>query len=107
MAADVGTLQRIPRLIPEGVVRELAYTGRRFFADEAKAHGLVNKVFDSHEEMMSAVKKLLRKKLPPKVLWLLQERKKFLIMDEIIQLKNLSIMLLYGMLQWGLAMRCL
>jgi enoyl-CoA hydratase len=56
MAADVGTLQRIPRLIPEGVVRELAYTGRRFFADEAKAHGLVNKVFDSHEEMMSAVK---------------------------------------------------
>jgi enoyl-CoA hydratase len=47
MAADVGTLQRIPRLIPEGVVRELAYTGRRFFADEAKAHGLVNKVFDS------------------------------------------------------------
>ena len=56
MAADVGTLQRIPRLIPEGVVRELAYTGRRFFAEEAKAHGLVNKVFDSHEELMSAVK---------------------------------------------------
>ena len=88
MAADVGTLQRIPRLIPEGVVRELAYTGRRFFADEAKAHGLVNKVFDSHEEMMSAVK-LLLKKLLPKVLWQLLERKKFLIMGEIIQLKSL------------------
>jgi len=55
MAADVGTLQRIPRLIPEGVVRELAYTGRRFLADEAMKHGLVNQVFDTREEMMEGV----------------------------------------------------
>jgi enoyl-CoA hydratase len=55
MAADVGTLQRIPRLIPEGVVRELAYTGRRFLADEAMKHGLVNKVFDTREDMMEGV----------------------------------------------------
>ena len=55
MAADVGTLQRIPRLIPEGVVRELAYTGRRFLPDEAMKHGLVNEVFETKEEMMERV----------------------------------------------------
>ena len=37
MTADVGTLQRLPKLIPEGVCRELAYTGRRMKADEAKS----------------------------------------------------------------------
>ena len=58
MAADVGTLQRIPRLIPEGIVRELAYTGRRFLSDEALKHGMVNKVFESHEEMMESVMKV-------------------------------------------------
>ena len=55
MAADVGTLQRIPKLIPEGVVRELAYTGRRFLADEAMKHGLVNQVFETRQEMMEGV----------------------------------------------------
>ena len=55
MAADVGTLQRIPRLVPEGIVRELAYTGRRFMPEEALKHGLVNQVFDTKEEMMAGV----------------------------------------------------
>ena len=55
LAADVGTLQRIPRLVPEGIVRELAYTGRRFMPEEALQHGLVNKVFDTKDEMMTAV----------------------------------------------------
>ncbi len=45
MTADVGTLQRLPRLIPDGVARELAYTGRRLPAAEAQALGLVNRVF--------------------------------------------------------------
>ena len=52
MAADVGTLQRLPYLIPEGIVRELAYTGRRFSADEALRHGLINAVFDTHETVI-------------------------------------------------------
>ena len=52
MAADVGTLQRLPYLIPEGIVRELAYTGRRFSADEALKYGLVNAVFDTHEAVI-------------------------------------------------------
>ncbi len=52
LAADVGTLQRLPHLMPEGVVRELAYTGRRFSAKEALDYGLVNSVFDSQDEMI-------------------------------------------------------
>ena len=32
MTADVGTLQRLPKLIPDGVVREFAYTGARMSA---------------------------------------------------------------------------
>ncbi len=35
MTADVGTLQRLPKLVPEGIVRELAYTGRRMSAQRA------------------------------------------------------------------------
>lgn len=55
LAADVGTLQRLPKLIPEGLMRELAYTGRRMFAEEAKAVGLVNEVFDTQDSMLAAV----------------------------------------------------
>ena len=52
LAADVGTLQRLPHLMPEGVVRELAFTGRRFSAKEALEYGLVNSVFDSQNDMI-------------------------------------------------------
>ena len=52
MAADVGTLQRLPYLIPEGIVRELAYTGRRFSADESLKYGLVNAVFDTPDAVI-------------------------------------------------------
>lgn len=54
MVADVGTLQRLPKLIPLGVVKELAYTGRRLSAPKALGYGLVNEVFDSHEAMLAA-----------------------------------------------------
>ena len=55
MTADVGTFPRLCKLIPEGWVRELAYTGRRLPAAKAEAIGLVNAVFDTHEEMLSHV----------------------------------------------------
>ena len=58
MAADIGTLQRLPRVIPEGKVRELAYTGRRMPAEEALETGLVNKVYESHEEMVAGIKEM-------------------------------------------------
>jgi enoyl-CoA hydratase len=55
MTADVGTLQRLPRLVGEGIVRELAYTGRRFDAQEARDIGLVNRVFESREALYAGV----------------------------------------------------
>lgn len=60
LTADVGTFPRLVKLIPEGIVRELAYTGRRFTAREAKEAGLVNQVFASHEEMMASVMDIAR-----------------------------------------------
>lgn len=55
MTADVGTLQRLPKLIPEGVARELAYTGDRMPAQRALEVGLVNQVFDDHESLIEGV----------------------------------------------------
>ena len=55
MTADVGTLQRLPKLIPEGVCRELAYTGRRMKADEAKSVGLVNEVYSDKDSLFDGV----------------------------------------------------
>ena len=55
MTADVGTLQRMPKLVAEGIVRELAYTGRKWTADEARAAGFVNAVFDDHESLLDRV----------------------------------------------------
>ena len=52
MTADVGTLQRLPKIIPDGVARELAYTGERMPAQRAYECGLVNQVFDDHESLV-------------------------------------------------------
>jgi len=58
MAADVGTLQRLPHLIGDGMMRELAYTGRAFNGEEARALGLVNRTYASHHELLDGVMKL-------------------------------------------------
>lgn len=55
MTADVGTLQRLPKLIPDGVARELVYTGRRMSAQRAAEVGLVNQVFDDHASLVNGV----------------------------------------------------
>ncbi len=55
MMADLGSLQRLPKLIPMGVVRELAYTGDRLTADRALQLGLLNAVFDTEEAMLIEV----------------------------------------------------
>jgi enoyl-CoA hydratase len=55
MTADVGTFPRLAHLMPQGIVRELAYTGRRFQAEEARACGFVNALFDNHEQLLEAV----------------------------------------------------
>ena len=53
LVADVGTLQRLPKLIPEGIVRDLALTGRKMMADEAEKYGLISAIFDDQESMLN------------------------------------------------------
>jgi len=58
IAADVGTLQRLPTLMPLGAVRELAYTGRKFDSAEAQQLGFVEKVFQDHDQLLEETTKL-------------------------------------------------
>ena len=71
MVADVGTLQRLPKLVPLGVVKELAYTGRRLPAARALGYGLVNEVFDTPEAMLAAAMQCAREiaAKPPVAIW--------------------------------------
>ena len=55
MTADVGTFPRLCKLLPEGIVRELAYTGRRMSAREAFERGLVNRLFSDQASMLEGV----------------------------------------------------
>ncbi|MGB0508048.1 MAG: crotonase/enoyl-CoA hydratase family protein [Pikeienuella sp.] len=54
MAADVGTFQRLPKLIAPGIVRELAFTGRKFSAEECKEWGLVNSLHADRDAVIAA-----------------------------------------------------
>ncbi|MCM2252625.1 MAG: enoyl-CoA hydratase-related protein [Ramlibacter sp.] len=71
MVADVGTLQRLPKLVPLGVVKELAYTGRRLPAPKALACGLVNEVFETADTMVAAALQCAREiaAKPPVAIW--------------------------------------
>ncbi len=71
MVADVGTLQRLPKLLPMAVVKELAYTGRRMPAAKAMAYGLVNEVFETPEAMLAAALQCAQEiaSKPPIAIW--------------------------------------
>ena len=71
MVADVGTLQRLPKLIPLAVVKELAYTGRRLDAQRALQYGLVNAIFDTEEAMLAAAMQCAAEiaAKPPVAIW--------------------------------------
>lgn len=60
LVADVGTLQRLPKLIPEAVAREYAYSGRRLPAARARELGLVNEVFPDQATAVEAALALAR-----------------------------------------------
>lgn len=60
MTADVGTLQRLPHLIPQGMIRELAYTAGKLGAQRAKEIGLVNEVFPDHASLLEGVMNIAR-----------------------------------------------
>jgi enoyl-CoA hydratase len=53
MMADVGTFNRMPKQIPEAVVRELGYTGEQLPAERAERLGFVNGLFDTHEQLVA------------------------------------------------------
>ena len=55
MTADVGTFPRILNHLPEGIVRELAYTGRKMGAEECEKRGLYNGTYKSQEAMIDGV----------------------------------------------------
>ncbi|MBP6418389.1 MAG: enoyl-CoA hydratase/isomerase family protein [Giesbergeria sp.] len=71
MVADVGTLQRLPKLMPLGVVKELAYTGRRLPAAQALNYGLVNAVFDTPEALLAGALQCAQEiaAKPPVAIW--------------------------------------
>lgn len=58
MTADVGTLQRLPHMLPYGILRELTYTGRRMMASEAREWGLVNKIYSDRAALLNGVKEI-------------------------------------------------
>ncbi|KAG2218353.1 hypothetical protein INT45_012972 [Circinella minor] len=59
LAADIGTLQRLPKVIGNAsLVRELCFTSRNMYADEALQCGLINKIFDTKEQMIEEALKI-------------------------------------------------
>ena len=71
MTADLGSLQRLPKLMPLGIVKELAYTGRRMGAQEAANYGLVNAVYETPEATVTAALACAREiaAKPPVAIW--------------------------------------
>jgi len=71
MVADVGTLQRLPKLMPMAVVKELAYTGRRLNADKAVQHGLVNEICADQASALAAAMQAAQEiaSKPPIAIW--------------------------------------
>ncbi|KQY57120.1 MULTISPECIES: crotonase/enoyl-CoA hydratase family protein [unclassified Nocardioides] len=56
IVADVGSLHRLVGVIGEGHLRELSLTGKDIDAGEAERIGLVNRVFDTHEELLAGAR---------------------------------------------------
>ena len=71
MVADVGTLQRLPKLVPLAIAKEMAYTGRRLPAQRALACGLVNEVFETQAQAVEAALQCAREIAgkPPVAIW--------------------------------------
>ena len=60
MMADVGSLQRLPKLLPEAVVRELAYLGSSLTPERAERLGFVNAIHADAESVVSAALDMAR-----------------------------------------------
>ena len=58
LVADVGTMQRLPKIIAPGHVAELVFTGRDIDAAEAARIGLVNRVHDDADALLAAAQEM-------------------------------------------------
>ena len=53
LTADIGTLQRIERIMNCSAAREIAFTGGDYPASKMKEWGFVHEVFDTQEELFN------------------------------------------------------
>ena len=60
IVADLGSLQRLPGIVGQGIARELAFTGRSFDGREALSMGLLNGLYPNADEMTDAVMTVAR-----------------------------------------------
>lgn len=60
IVADLGSIQRLPRIIGEGATRELAFTGKDITASRAVQIGLVSEVCETRDALLEAARKLAR-----------------------------------------------
>ena len=60
MAADLGVLQRLSKIVPQGLARQMAYTGERVDAQRALAAGLVNAVLPDAAALLDHAMALAR-----------------------------------------------
>jgi enoyl-CoA hydratase len=75
LAADIGTIQRLPKIIPAGIAREWTMLGEKVSADRAKEVGLVSSLHESHEEMMKNAFEIAEKlaSKTPLAMWVTKE----------------------------------
>ena len=75
LAADIGTIQRLPKIIPAGIAREWTMLGEKVLADRAYEVGLVSSLHDSHEEMMKNAFEIAEKlaSKTPLAMWVTKE----------------------------------
>ncbi|MFW5925780.1 MAG: crotonase/enoyl-CoA hydratase family protein [Myxococcota bacterium] len=58
MVADLGSLQRLPRIIGQGHARELAFTGKNIDAPRAERIGLVNEVLPDPDALFAKAREM-------------------------------------------------
>ena len=75
LAADIGTIQRLPKIIPAGIAREWTMLGEKVSAERAKEVGLVSSLHNNHEEMMSNAFEIAEKlaSKTPLAMWVTKE----------------------------------
>ena len=75
LAADIGTLQRLPKIIPAGIAREWAMMGEKVSADRAKEVGLVSSLHDNQEGMLENAFEIAEKLVSktPLAMWVTKE----------------------------------